>query len=299
MGLVHTIPETDVTVPTFLRGAPNGNLPAGWLRSPEESTALFRQMFVPVSYAMQAMHLAAAQDGVLLRTTGRYRTYPQQEALFRSRYAPSPVTNRGSKVWNGVRWYNQRGAMAAIPGTSNHGLGLADDIAEQDDTDPEVESIDDVTLQWLKDNAGDFGFALDTHSERWHWHWHNDNGLTPRTVDVLAEAGIKLPDLTPYGFSVPGPTPTPEPPVPTPGASEEMMMSSFNILAKRKANGSWWAGNGYGRIHVDGKDFAANILAAANGAAINAADGKTVTGWGGVTALEDADLERLLGPWRK
>lgn len=301
MGLVHTIPETDVTVPTFLKGAPNGKLPHTWLRSPETSTALYRHLFVPVSYAMQAMHLAAAEDAVLLRTTGRYRTYDQQVALFRARFRPYDTGTGVTRTWQGQKWWKLPGvALAATPGKSNHGLGLADDIAEQDDLDPDVESIDDVTLQWLKDFAGDFGFALDIHSERWHWHWHNGDGLTQRTVDTLHAAGVTVPDMSEFGFFVPPPTDFPVPPAPEPpSTTEEMMMSAFNILAKRKENGSFWAGNGYGRIHVNGKDFAANIIAAANGAAINAADGKTVTGWGNVTALEDADLERLLGPWRK
>lgn len=239
MGLVHTIPQTDVTVPTFLVGAPNGELPDDWLRSPELSTWLSRKLFVPVSYAMQAMHLAAAEDEVLLRTTGRYRTYDQQVTLFRSRYKPGieSDTGHGFKLWDSdddgtrERWYLQTHpvtgrpyAMAATPGTSNHGLGLADDIAEQDDLDVELESIDDVTLQWLKDHAGDFGFALDVHSERWHWHWHNGDALTQRTVDVLDEAGIAIADLARFGFSVPSttpePEPIPEPPPPTPGDDE-------------------------------------------------------------------------------
>lgn len=302
MGLVHTIPETNVTVPTFLRGAANGRFPHEWLRSPEQSTALHRMMFVPVSYAMQAMHLAAAEDGVLLRTTGRYRTYDQQVALFRARFVPYDTGTGVKRTWQGQTWWKLPGvALAATPGTSNHGLGLADDIAEQDDQDPELESIDDVTLQWLKDNAGDFGFALDLHSERWHWHWYNRDSLTERTVEVLDAAGVVIEDLTDFKFVVPNSTPTPPP-----TQTQELMMSAFNILAKRKENGSFWAGNGYGRIWVNGVDFNANIINASE-RVINAADGTLIKvdpanprkAWDQVTALDDADLDRLLGPWRK
>lgn len=207
MALVDTIPETDVTVPTALRGAANGNLPADWLRSFDGTTRVDYKMFIPVSYAMAAMHIAGIADGVWLKTTGRYRTYARQEALFRERYAPSPVTTRGSKTWNGVRWYNQRGAMAAVPGTSNHGLGIADDISEDDTGDDIGESINTEDLQWLKDNATSFGWALDIRSEPWHWHWHNSNALTQRTVDVLHAVGIEIEDLARFGFSVPEPTP--------------------------------------------------------------------------------------------
>lgn len=238
MGLVHTIPQTDVTRPTFLKGAPNGQLDHDWLRSPEASTSLHRQMFVPISYAMQAMHLAAADDEVLLRTTGRYRTYDQQVALFRSRFRTEDTGRvpAVTRTWQGQTWWMLPGvALAATPGTSNHGLGLADDIAEQDDADPEVESIDDITLQWLKDNAADFGFALDIHSERWHWHWHRPghaDELTERTVDVLSDHGIIVPDLSRFGFTVPTPPPPPIPP-------EEDDMTRL-LLARLDTNPNQW-----------------------------------------------------------
>lgn len=210
MALVHTIPQTDATIPTFIRNAGlydiNGRLPAEWLRSFDGSTRIDYKLFVPVSYAMEAMHLQGIVDGIWLKTTGRNRPYAQQENLFRSRYAPSPVTTRGSKIWNGVRWYNQRGAMAAVPGTSNHGWAIADDVSEDDTGDDIGESINDEDLQWLKDNARSFGWALDIHSEPWHWHWYNGDALTQRTVDVLAAFGITIPDLSPFGFTVPAPT---------------------------------------------------------------------------------------------
>lgn len=230
--VIDTVPTTKVTVPTFLQGVKNGALDESWLRSlPGESTRLDFRCFVPVSYAIQAMREAARNAGFNLRTTGRYRSYERQETLFRSRYAPGDNDGCGSKTWQGVTWYLQTDsngrcfAMAATPGTSNHGLGLADDIAEERNVPPGTtdiadnsasESMSDALLIWLRDNAQSFGLGLETRKERWHWHWIGGNALTRRTVDVLKAIGITIPDLSKFGFTVPGATPPPPPPPPPP-----------------------------------------------------------------------------------
>jgi hypothetical protein len=225
-----------VTVPTYLKDFPNGKMPPEIMRCPDldrSSTSQVWKMFAPVSWAMTAMQIAAKADGIripvgnptalgndnILDTTGRYRSYTQQENLFRSRYMPGAVNDKGcgSKLWNGERWYLQRSpgggcyAMAATPGTSNHGLGLADDIAEDPDQfdGTAAVSIDDRTLAWLRDNAPSFGFGLETHKERWYWHWTGKDALSQRAADTLRDAGLTIPDLSEYGFTVP---PPPQPP---------------------------------------------------------------------------------------
>lgn len=110
---------------------------------------------------------------------------------------------------------------------------------------------------------------------------------------LAADASISLSPLAP------------EPPALS-ADTKEVMMSGFNILAKLKTNGSFWAGNGYGRIHVNGVDFNANIIQSAE-RLVNAADGRLVKvdptdprkAWDQVTAIDEDDLDRLLGPWRK
>lgn len=221
MALIDTVETSNVTVPTFLAGYKNGELPSDILRCPDldrTSTSDVWKMFVPVSWAWTAMQIAAKADGHILDTTGRYRSAARQEALFRERYKPGEENNDGcgSKLWQGQRWYLQRSdkggcmAMAATPGTSNHGLGLADDIAEDPDQfdGTGVVSLDDPTLIWLRDNAADFGIGLETHKERWHWHWIGGNALSQRVVDVLRAAGLTIPDLSGYGFTVPPPPDT-------------------------------------------------------------------------------------------
>lgn len=118
--------------------------------------------------------------------------------------------------------------------------------------------------------------------------------------DVRSEAQRRWAGITVPPTTEPGPEPGPEP-----TTTEEMMMSAFNILAKASdssgsvGKGSFWAGNGYGRIFVEGGDFAKNILAAGAGTTVNAKNGAKVSDWDDVTAIPVKDIDRLLGPWRK
>lgn len=238
--LVRTIPQTDATIPPPVRQSGNGTLPSSWLRSFDGTTRTDYKLFVPVAYAMQALILAALQDGYRLTTTGRYRSLARQEALFLERYLPGPfdpAVHRTTpsvqrRVWNGREYFLRRGmAMAATPSTSNHGWGIADDICEAPDYDggPLI-SIRDPALTWLRDNAADFGFALDTWEERWHWHWYRPGRvceLTQRTVDVLAAAGVAVPDLSTFGFAAPAPTPSEE---------DDMTPAQLDELVERLAD---------------------------------------------------------------
>ncbi|MFW6598674.1 peptidoglycan-binding protein [Propionibacteriaceae bacterium Y2011] len=71
-----------------------------------------------------------------------YRTYDQQVYL-----------------WN--EYQAGRGNLAARPGTSNHGWGLACDIA--------VAPYGSTKYNWLNANAPSYGFNDDVGGEPWHW----------------------------------------------------------------------------------------------------------------------------------
>lgn len=75
-----------------------------------------------LAYACQRRH------GWLPRLTDSYRPYAAQEALFRRRYRPGAGFD--TRRWNGEPWHRVSGAAAAIPGTSNHGWGLAVDCTD-------------------------------------------------------------------------------------------------------------------------------------------------------------------------
>ncbi len=88
----------------------------------------------------QAMIAAARKAGISLSNTSGYRTNAEQSALYR-RYGSG---------------------RAARPGYSNHQQGLSMDIGG-------VSGYGTRAYNWLRANAGRFGFANDVPGEFWHW----------------------------------------------------------------------------------------------------------------------------------
>lgn len=125
--------------------------------------------------ASRCMHVLVADAliaGFQVRATGTYRSYDEQVYLFKSRYTTTVLPGRPTKLWNGVTWYQlPNTAMAAVPGTSNHGWGLAVDFAEERDQDPQVEAVSSEFVNWLIRNARAYGFWAETDSEPWHWRY--------------------------------------------------------------------------------------------------------------------------------
>ncbi|SOE02852.1 D-alanyl-D-alanine carboxypeptidase family protein [Blastococcus haudaquaticus] len=100
--------------------------------------------------AYRAMSAAfAGAFGTPLCITDSYRTYESQ-----------------------VRLYGQKPALAAVPGTSNHGWGLAVDLCGG------VERFGTPQYAWMKANAGRFGYLHpdwaepgNGREEPWHWEY--------------------------------------------------------------------------------------------------------------------------------
>lgn len=90
--------------------------------------------------AYMRMASAAAADGVTITTTDSYRDYATQVRL---------AEEKGL--------YSQ-GGLAAVPGTSNHGWGLAIDVGRGAQRD------------WLAKNGEKFGFYT-IPREPWHWEF--------------------------------------------------------------------------------------------------------------------------------
>src|SRR5690606_30156675 len=108
----------------------NGNLPKKFRKTlAGQSNAYLRSDAADAWNA--AREEALKETGVLLTVRGWDRTISEQRKFFLQRYEPR---SSGSGPYGDVRWYNGkryvrvRGAAAAIPGTSNHGLGLAVDV---------------------------------------------------------------------------------------------------------------------------------------------------------------------------
>jgi hypothetical protein len=84
------------------------------------------------------------------------------------------------------RWRRVAGyAMAAIPGTSPHGLALAVDLALDDDDDAIADPITEAVVRFLMaDNlALNCGFAWSTPSEPWHVQWYVGDDIPQFVLD--------------------------------------------------------------------------------------------------------------------
>ena len=95
--------------------------------------------------AYQRLQAAAAADGVHIGITDSYRDYDAQVRL---------AEEKGL--------YSQ-GGLAAAPGTSPHGWGLAVDL-----------DLDGDAQAWMRTHAARFGFVEDVPREPWHWTYRPD-----------------------------------------------------------------------------------------------------------------------------
>jgi hypothetical protein len=131
------------------------------------------------------MVAAAADAGFPFTYTfgGAYRTLTQQTLLFETRYAVGGPGG-GCKVYKGQQWCKKSSglATAAVPGTSNHGLGLALDIALG--TSPaNASSVTPKAVDWLIANAATYGFSAELQSEAWHWRYVTGDTIPQAVLD--------------------------------------------------------------------------------------------------------------------
>lgn len=108
------------------------------------------RMYEKASYAVDELLAAATAANITMKVNSCYRTYEDQ-----------------------VRVKNQMGKLAATPGRSNHGFGLAVDFGNAGGAKltPSMEQY-----KWLTANASKYGFHRlpynPKHPESWEsWHW--------------------------------------------------------------------------------------------------------------------------------
>lgn len=110
------------------------------------------RLYGPAAQAFKKMAAAAKAEGVDIGVTDSYRSLDEQEDLARRKGLFS------------------QGGLAAEPGTSNHGWGMALDL----DLNPKAQ-------QWMRANGPRFGFVEDTPREPWHWAFRPDEAQTADT----------------------------------------------------------------------------------------------------------------------
>ena len=124
-------------VPTDLAAYGNGKIPASALERVGDTR---HKLWAPAAESLNRMIEAAKRDGVSIGITDSYRPYAEQVDLARRK---------------GL--YSQ-GGLAAKPGTSEHGWGMATDL-----------DLNAKALGWMKQNADKYGFVMNVPRENWHW----------------------------------------------------------------------------------------------------------------------------------
>jgi len=202
------LPKTTMVFPSTLHGQTNGNLPTHLLVKIGVGTALMERT---AARSFIAMFNEARSVGFNIKHVGHYRSFQEQLNLFLSRYEPVSLTiyaatsssNRkkwddalkyghGSVYWRKRLINGRYPATAATPGNSNHGWGLALDIAEEYDSDSAPDPIRNVFVNWLISNAHRFGVSAELDSEPWHWRYVAGDKIPQATLDYEKGAGSNV-----------------------------------------------------------------------------------------------------------
>lgn len=218
----------------------SGMLAANQLRTITGTTRLVRFDLLAQTDALRTAFLA--HFGKSLVVTDGYRSYQSQVDVFTARYTKTYLAGRPYRVWNGERWYQRPGtAVAAVPGTSNHGWAQAIDFGSGVNT-----SLTSAEWKWMAANAPRFGWTHPAWAkqagslEPWHW-----------------EATY----VPPSSYAPVGPTPPT--PIPPPNPAEDDMYEEADRQRDRDilTTTQWANGNA-----TDAKNNAAAATSAAQSA---------------------------------
>jgi zinc D-Ala-D-Ala carboxypeptidase len=124
-------------IPTELVGYGNGKIPANALEKVGNTN---HKLWAPAAESLNKMIGDAKAQGVTIGITDSYRSYSEQVDVARRK---------------GL--YSQ-GGLAAKPGTSEHGWGMATDL-----------DLNNKAQAWMRANGEKYGFVENTPREPWHW----------------------------------------------------------------------------------------------------------------------------------
>lgn len=152
----------------------NGRLPESMLAN----IGAGHKLQPSAAQAYTRMEEAARKDGITWSITDSYRDYASQVRLAQQK---------------GL--YSQ-GGLAATPGKSNHGWGLAVDLGSGANQKGSKQN------EWLQRNAASFGFST---IPREPWHWEFKGGATGMAgaTGLTGQTGGAVPDAVPDGAMAP------------------------------------------------------------------------------------------------
>lgn len=174
-------PVVKVKLCSHLKGVKAGELTPDLLKTIEKG-----RLHHCAANAYEAMDAAANEAGIDLSPTSTadtYRSLEMQEYGFFQRYTTTPKPRQMKqkpRIYKGKAWYLKKGmAPMAVPGTSNHNLGIAVDIA----------NASGKRLEWMLANAHKFGFSWEVQSEPWHLRYVAGDDV-PEAVKAWTESKV-------------------------------------------------------------------------------------------------------------
>ncbi|MFG1604031.1 D-alanyl-D-alanine carboxypeptidase family protein [Actinoplanes sp. NPDC049265] len=124
-------------IPEDLVAYGNGKIPANALGKVGDTG---HKLWAPAAESLTKMIADAKKDGVHIGITDSYRSYDEQVSVAKRK---------------GL--YSQ-GGLAAKPGTSEHGWGMATDL-----------DLNAKALSWMRKHGSEYGFDENVPRETWHW----------------------------------------------------------------------------------------------------------------------------------
>ncbi len=108
-----------------------------------------------IAKPLKDMLAAAEKDGMNIIFCSAYRSVERQEQVFNE-----SMSNRVEDGMNYWEAYKETSESVAIPGTSEHGLGLAVDLISNQYTELDDKQASTKEAKWLKENCYKYGFIL-------------------------------------------------------------------------------------------------------------------------------------------
>lgn len=191
MTTVREYPVMEIKMPSDLAGQPNGKLDPKLLRTVNAPAG---QMHHMAATAWNCLQLAAFFAGIELKHVGAYRSFDRQLAMFNERYSATPTgrTPEVTRTYEGKKFFLKKGvAPSSSPGQSNHGWGLAIDVANASGKRLEWMLGDQSKPFGMGSPVVQYGFSWEVkdpknpNAEAWHIRYCTGDTFTPAVEEAL------------------------------------------------------------------------------------------------------------------